>query len=53
MQQLENYNCGVYSLMFLEMYLNDVDGDRYDDEAAVTFFRYRYLSHLLSNSLYQ
>jgi hypothetical protein len=49
-QQVEDYNCGVFSLMFFELHLHELPGDKHDDEAAATFFRYRYLAHGLSSS---
>ncbi|KAE9229994.1 hypothetical protein PF004_g10611 [Phytophthora fragariae] len=46
-EQYDGYNCGVFTLMALELHLRDIDSAPYNSKTAAVFFRYRYMAHAL------
>jgi hypothetical protein len=46
--QVENYNCGVFVLMAIELHLRNIAPSNYDSEEAAAYFRFRYLAHALN-----
>lgn len=48
---LDDYNCGVFVLLFFELVLFRVEpiGFEGNIKPAMQFFRYRYLSHILTS----
>ncbi|KAF4133550.1 Ulp1 protease family C-terminal catalytic domain-containing protein [Phytophthora infestans] len=46
--QVDDYNCGVFVIMFFEMLLLDVVPTGFDTSTALQYFRYRYISQIVS-----
>ncbi|KAF4147078.1 hypothetical protein GN958_ATG03707, partial [Phytophthora infestans] len=49
--QYDSYNCGIFILLFFEicLYGDEPAGIEGNSSAAMQFFRYRYLSHILAS----
>ncbi|KAF4145081.1 Ulp1 protease family C-terminal catalytic domain-containing protein [Phytophthora infestans] len=46
--QVDDYHCGVFVIMFFEMLLLDVVPTGFDTSTALQYFRYRYISQIVS-----